>query len=161
MIHAASSISALNFKEDFTNAIRLGVGMYGLKKLDKCMDDLKVTTTLVCYSKNIYPIKCFDRFSYHDLYIGSKGYVVVVNLGYGDGVFYKNVEGYLYGSYIQEIGHRNMDNMYFYSSEYIFNNSEIEIFGENVSLDDFARKNKIPVCKILALFNEHIEKKIV
>jgi len=158
IIHASSSISSLNFYEDFTNYIRVGVGMYGLKKLDKCMDDLKVSIRVVCYSKNVYKIDRIDRFSYHNLYIGKKGYVVMVNLGYGDGFFYRKLKGYINEKLIKEIGKENMDNMYFYSDEYVFDNSEIEIFGDNISMDKYSIKRKIPVCKILAMLNRDIVK---
>ena len=160
IIHASSSISSLNFKENFTNYIRVGIGMYGLKKLDKCMNDLKITTSLYTFSKNIYRIKCIDRFSYHDFYIGKSGYVVMCNLGYGDGLFSKQFRGYYNNLYIKEIGKRNMDNMYFFSKEYVFDNSEIEIFGRHNSLDGYCKKNKIAVCKVLALLNSNIIKKI-
>ena len=158
MIHASSSISSLNFKEDLTTHVRLGVGMYGLKKLDKSMKELKVTTRIVSYSKNIYKIKNLDRFSYHNLYIGKKGYVIMSNLGYGDGFFYNKLRGFINGKYIREIGRENMDNMYFYSEEYVFDNSEIEIFGDNISMDEYSKRMKIPVCKILALLNKNIKK---
>ncbi|MBR3891353.1 MAG: alanine racemase [Bacilli bacterium] len=160
LIHASSSISSLNLKENFTNCIRVGIGMYGLKKLDKCMNKLKVTTSLYAYSKSIYKIKCFNRFSYHDLYIGRKGYVLMCVLGYGDGLFSKKFIGYCNGKYIKEIGNKNMDNMYFYSRDYVFDNSRIELFGSHVSLDRYCKKNKIAVCKILASLNANITKKI-
>ena len=160
MIHASSSISSLNFKENFTNSIRVGIGMYGLKKLDECMNELKVTTSLYCYSKSIYKIKCFDRFSYHNLYIGKKGYVVMSDIGYGDGLFSNKFIGYHNHSFIKEIGNRNMDNMYFYSKDYIFDNTKIEIFGNNISLDKYCKRHNIPVCKALALLNSEISKKI-
>lgn len=162
LIHASSSVSSLCLKENVTNAIRVGVGMYGLKKLIKEMEPLKIVSELKCESKNSYPIKCFDRFSYHDLYFGKKGYVVVVNIGYGDGLFSKEkLKGYIENTNIKEIGNRNMDNMYFYSKDYIMENSEIEIFGKNNLIDDFAKRNKIPVCKIIASLNHNIDKEIV
>ena len=89
LIHASSSISSLVLKEDVTNAIRIGVGMYGLKKLDKSMEKLKIVSELKCEVKNSYKLKYFDRFGYNNRYIGKKGYIIVVNLGYGDGIFYK------------------------------------------------------------------------
>lgn len=160
LIHASSSISSLNLSEDFTNYIRVGIGMYGLKKLDKCMEELKVTTSLYTYSRSIYKIDCFNRFSYHDLYIGKKGYVVMCALGYGDGIFGKKFKGYCKGEYIKEIGNRNMDNMYFYSKNYVFDDSEIEVFGQHISLDKYCKKNRVAVCKVLALLNANIIKKI-
>lgn len=162
LIHASSSISSLVLKENVTNAIRVGVGMYGLKKLTKEMQPLKIVSELKCESKNSYPIKCLDRFSYHDLYLGKKGYVVMVNIGYGDGLFYKEkLKGYVENNNIKEIGNRNMDNMYFYSKDYIMENSEIEIFGRNNLIDNFCKRNKIPVCKVLASLNHNIDKEIV
>lgn len=162
LIHASSSVSSLALKENVTNAIRIGIGMYGLKKLNKEMDDLKIVSELKCESKNSYPIKCFDRFSYHDLYLGKKGYIVMVNVGYGDGMFSRaKLKGYIENTNIKEIGNRNMDNMYFYSKDYIMENSEIEIFGKNNLIDDFAKRNKIPVCKIVASLNHNIDKEIV
>lgn len=162
MIHASSSISGLALEENVTNAIRVGVGMYGLKKLDRVMYPLKIVSQLKCTSKNIYPIKCFDKFSYHNTYIGKKGFVIMVNLGYGDGLFYKNkIKGYVENGYIKEIGIRNMDNMYFYSREYIMDNSLIEIYGKNNKIDDLAKKSKIAVCRLLALLNENIDKEII
>lgn len=162
LIHASSSISSLVLKENDTNAIRIGVGMYGMKKLDKRMDKLKIVSELKCEVKNSYPIKRGDYLGYHSLYLGKKGYVNVVNLGYGDGLFYKEkIRGYINGIYIEEIGVRNMDNMYFYSSDYIMDNSIIEIYGKNNKIDDFSNKTKYAVCRILALLNENIVKKII
>lgn len=162
LIHASSSVSSLILKENVTNAIRIGVGMYGVKKLAKEMDELKITTELKCESKNSYPIRCFNRFSYHDLYVGKKGYVVMANIGYGDGLFSKEkLKGFIENSYIREIGNRNMDNMYFYSKDYIMENSEIEIFGLHNKIDDFCLRKKIPVCKVLASLSPNIKKEIV
>jgi len=162
MVHASSSISSLLLKENVTSAIRVGVGMYGLKKVDKVMNPLKIVSELKCFSQNSYPIKCFDKFSYNNTYLGKKGYVVMANLGYGDGLFYKKkIKGYIENGYIREIGIRNMDNMYFYSRDYIMDNSVIEIYGKNNKLDDLSKKTKIAVCRLLALLNESIEKEIV
>ena len=63
--------------------------------------------------------------------------------------------------YIKEIGIRNMDNMFFYSSDYIMDNSVIEIYGKNNKIDDLSKKTKYAVCRILALLNENIDKKII
>ena len=109
IVHASSSISALLLKEDDTTHIRIGVGMYGLKKLNKVMSPLEISSELKCKIQTIYPIKCFNKFSYHSTYFGKKGYVVMINLGYGDGLFYKNrIKGYLDGIYLKEIGVRNI-----------------------------------------------------
>lgn len=162
IIHASSSISSLLLEENVTNTIRVGVGMYGLKKINKVMNPLKIVSELKCESKNSYPIKCFDKFSYHNTYIGKKGYVVMANIGYGDGLFYKEkIKGYIENGYIKEIGVRNMDNMFFYSREYIMENSMIEIYGKNNKIDDLSKRSHIAVCRILALLNQNIDKKII
>lgn len=162
MIHASSSVSSLILKEDVTNSIRIGVGMYGLKKIVKEMEPLKISTELKCQIQNCYPIKRFDRFSYDNRYFGKKGYIMMANIGYGDGLFFKErLMGYVDDMYIKEIGIRNMNNMYFYSQGYIFNNSEVEIFGKNLKLDDFSIKNKIAVCRLLSLLNKDIKKEII
>ena len=161
-IHASSSISSLVLEENVTNVIRVGVGMYGLKKLDKKMDPLKIVSELKCESKNSYPINCFDKFGYDNRYIGKKGYIVVTNIGYGDGLFYKErIKGYIENAYIKEIGIRNMDNMFFYSRDYIMENSLIEIYGKHNKIDDLSKRTHIAVCRILALLNANIDKKII
>lgn len=162
VIHASSSVSSLVLEENITNAVRIGVGMYGLKKLTNKMENLKIVSELKCESINSYMIKNMDTFSYHNRYIGKKGYVIMVNVGYGDGLFYKNrIKGYVENTYIKEIGRRNMDNMYFYSKDYIMDKSEIELFGKNNKIDDFSLKYKIPVCQILASLNNNISKIII
>jgi alanine racemase len=86
----------------------------------------------------------------------------MANIGYGDGLFYKEkVIGYVENGYIKEIGNRNMDNIYFYSSEYLLDNSMIEIYGKHNKIDEISKKSKIPVCQILALLNCNIERKLV
>lgn len=162
IIHASSSISSLVLNENITNAIRVGVGMYGLKKLVKEMDPLKITTELKGEIKNSYKIKRLDKFSYDNTYFGKKGYIVMMNIGYGDGLFYKKrIKGYVDGEYIKEIGVRNMDNMYFYSPNYIIENSIVEIYGKHIKLDKIAKTNKIAVCRLLALLNTNIKKQII
>jgi hypothetical protein len=54
-----------------------------------------------------------------------------------------------------------MDNMYFYSREYIMENSLIEIYGKHNKLDDISKRNKIAVCRLLALLNSNIDKQII
>ena len=162
IIHASSSISSLLLEESSTNAIRVGIGMYGLKKLVKEMLPLKIASELKCQSKNIYPIKFLDNFSYNCKFYGKKGFIVMINLGYGDGIFIPHkLKGYLDSNYIKEIGIRNMDNMYFYSREYIMDNTIIEIYGKHNKIDDISRRYHIPVCQIMAMLNENIEKVVV
>ena len=162
LIHASSSVSSLILKEEVTDTIRIGVGMYGLKKIVKEMEPLKVVSELKCSIKNSYVIKRFDSFSYDNKYYGKKGYIYMVNLGYGDGLFYKyKLKGYIEGRYIKEIGTRNMDNMYFYSEHYLMDNSVIEIYGEHNKIDTISKKTKIAVCRLLALLNVGIHKQII
>lgn len=162
LIHASSSVSSLILDEDVTDAIRVGIGMYGLRKITRNMSDLKIASELKCSVKNTYKIKNFNKFGYDNTYIGKRGYILVVNVGYGDGLFYKNrIKGYVNNMYIKEIGVRNMDNMFFYSESYVMENSMIEIYGRINKLDDISKKNHISVYRLISLLNAQINKKII
>ena len=162
MLHASSSISSLVLRENVTNAIRIGVGMYGLKKVVKEMAPLRITTELKCEIKNSYKIKNGDTFSYGNIYHGKSGYIFMANIGYGDGLFYhKKMKGIIEGDFIKEIGTRNMDNTYFFSKNYFLEGSIIEIYGNNVKMDYISKKNRIAVCRLLALLNANIKKEII
>ncbi len=162
IIHASSSVSSLILDEDVSDAIRVGIGMYGLRKINKRMNNLKIVGELKCSVDNIYKINNLDRFGYDNRYFGKKGYIVMINMGYGDGLFFnKKIRGYIDNGYIREIGIRNMNNTFFYSQSYIMDNSMIEIYGKNNKLDDLAKKLNISVYRLISLLNKDIEKMII
>ena len=130
LIHDASTnnVSLLNL--DKTNAIRIGLGLYGLK------DNLKPILSIKSPIINIIKVKKNEGVSYHSSFIAPKdGYIVTIPFGYGDG-WYKNIK-IINKDYIQA-GDMTMNYTMFFSENYP-KNYEIEIIGKynkisNISL---------------------------
>ncbi len=151
LIHDVSSnnVSLLNL--DYTNSIRIGLGLYGLNYITKPI--LSLVSPII----NIIKIKKNESVSYHSSFIAPKdGYILTIPFGYGDG-WYKNIE-IIFKDLIQA-GDMTMNYTMFFSEEYP-KFKEIEIIGSNNKVLNMSLINKISPYEIITKLSPFIHRKV-
>lgn len=163
LIHASSSVSSLLLKEDFTNAIRIGIGLYGLNCSNKEMNDLKPVLSLYSFNASCTPVKRNQRIGYDYKYKSKKdGFLVLSPIGYGLGYLRRNhYHAFIKGEYLKQISNVCMDCCIFFSSHKIKNNERIELIGPHIKADMLAKKNKCSVYEMVTLLNNKIKRIVI
>ena len=86
LIHASSSVSSLLLKENFTNACRIGIGLYGLNHRYEIMKELKPVLSLYSYVDKCSLIRKNSKVGYDYMFkTPSDGYLILSPIGYGLG----------------------------------------------------------------------------
>ena len=151
LIHDVSSSSTPLLNLDYTNAIRIGLGLYGLVKNTKPVMSIKSPIT------NIIKIKKNESVSYHSSFIAPKdGYILTIPFGYGDG-WYKNIE-ILNKDYIQA-GDMTMNYTMFYSEKFP-KTFEIEILGKYNKIQNISLIHKISPYELITKINPLLLRKV-
>lgn len=147
IIHDVSSNNVSLLSLDYTNSIRLGLGLYGLNFITKPILSLKSPII------NIIKVQKNECISYHSSYIvPSDGYIVTIPFGYGDG-WYKNIE-IIAPNFIQA-GEMTMNYTMFFTEKYP-NIKEIEIIGKYNKITNISLIYKISPYEIITKLNPFI-----
>lgn len=152
IIHDVSTnnVSLLDLK--YTNAIRIGLGLYGLTYNTKPILTLKAPII------NIIKVSKNESVSYHSSFIApSDGYILTIPFGYGEG-WYKNIE-IINKNYIQA-GEMTMNYTMFFSKDYP-KEKEIEILGSTNKMINISLINKISPYEIVTKLSPFINRYII
>lgn len=160
LIHASSSNSSILLKEDFTNACRIGIGLFGLCDSSSA---LKPVLSFYSYVDSCSPINKNCKIGYDYAFkTHSKGYLILSPVGYSNGytrgkkyyAFYKN-------NYIKQISNVCMDCCIYFSKTPIKINDKIELFGENIRINNIAKKSKKSPYEIITLLSKDIKRIVI
>ncbi len=135
-IHSANSSGMFTLKEDFTNAVRPGLAMYGY--LDE--PNLKPVASLFSQISQIKLLAANEPISYNGLYhTQTAGYIATLPIGYADGInpLGKNRQVYLANNYYPIVGSICMDQLMFAVDQPYPTNTEVEIFGEHLTMAEY------------------------
>lgn len=156
-IHAASSRSSLTFKEDFTNAVRVGIGLYG----GILEYGLKNTASLFSEVINIRQVKANTSIGYDGLYTTVKDtYIATLPIGYADGLLRSDSGNFvaINGSKYPIVGNICMDQVMIEVDEKVSMFDQVEIFGDQVSINDIALKRNTINYEILTTISKRVER---
>lgn len=159
-IHASSSRSALYYKEDYTNAVRIGIGLYG------GLDDfkLKCVATLKTEVVSLRKVTQGDRISYEGNYTVSKDSIIAtLPIGYADGVLRADtgnkvrINDKLYPI----VGNICMDQLMLEVDESVTLHDTVEIFGESISITHIANHRNTINYEVLTGISNRVERKYI
>lgn len=142
-IHASSSAASIKYGDDFTNAVRPGIILYGIKPSNDI--DFSLKPVLSLYSKIIHlkEIATGERIGYGNSYISKNGMVIAtIPIGYGDGWLRRNavVPVYINDQYCEIVGRICMDMMMVKVDSDAKVGDVVELIGSHVTADDIASK---------------------
>ena len=157
-IHASSSNSALSLKEDFTNAVRIGVGLYGGIN----SHNLKPTAKLYSEVVSIRMINKRSSVSYDGLFIAEEDTLIAtIPIGYGDGVLRSDKNNYVFvnNKKYPIIGNICMDQLMIKVDEDVSLFDKVEFFGDNISIFDIAKNRNTIYYEIITLISNRVYRK--
>lgn len=155
-IHCDNTDASIKFKEDFTNAFRVGIGMYGFSSSKlRLFPSVSLMTRIVsCKS-----VTRGEKVSYGLTHTFAKnGYVCTLPIGYADGILRinQNRKVYIDGRYYDIVGRICMDQMMIFSDKPFSRGVDVEIFGPHIPLTLMAQElNTIPY-EILCCISDRV-----
>ncbi len=155
-IHCDNSDATIFFKDDLSNACRLGISMYGISPYK---DDLKQALGLYSRCFMIKNVEKGATIGYGATYTTQEDEVIgTVPIGYADGLIRKN-QGrsvYIDGEYAEIVGRVCMDQCMIRLKKPHELNSVVEIFGEHVTLNEMAKDLETIPYEIICLISGRV-----
>lgn len=153
-VHCMNSDAALNFSEDFSNSMRIGIGLFGL-------NDQKLKNVVSLYSKivSIREIEKDETVGYNGIFKAeNKTLIATLPIGYADGFLRLNHTNKVFskGRYFNIVGNVCMDQLMVAIDENLKLDDEVEFFGEHLSLNDLAKKNHLTSYEYLTLLSDRV-----
>jgi alanine racemase len=138
--------------DDFTSAIRIGMGLYSSSQ-----DVL----TLIAYICRVKKIEKGDLVGYHlQESIKEDGYLLTISFGYADGWHIKRkTRAFIDNVFIHQVGETCMDYMMFYIPFYP-QGKYVQLISKNNPLDQLEHLYNESRYTILASLNQRIKRKI-
>lgn len=155
-MHAANTAGALYHKENFTNMVRAGIALYGIEPNGNEITPLKQVMTLKTRVVMVKEIKKGERVGYGFTYRANKDcYIATVPIGYADGIIRKNQNRFvsINDHFYQIVGRVCMDQMMIKVDENVHLGDEVEIFGDQISLNQMAKELDTIPYEILVLLS--------
>ena len=156
-IHASSSNSALIFKEDYTNACRIGIGKFGGIK----SHGLQSTSSLYTKVISLREVSKGSSVGYDGRYESKdKEYVASIKIGYGDGFLRADtglmvmINDRLY----PVVGNVCMDIAMVLVDEHVKLYDKVEIFGDKNSIEELAKHRGSIVYEVLTLISSRVKR---
>ena len=163
LLHASSSVSSLLLKENYTNACRIGIGLYGLNHRYEVMREVKPVLSLYSKVDKCTAIAKGSKIGYDYLFkTPSNGYLILSPIGYGLGYLIRQkYQAFYKGEFLRQMCRVSMDCCIYFSSKPINEGEKIELLGENVRVDDVARINKCSPYEVVTLLSKNIKRIVI
>lgn len=155
-IHASNTDAAIAFKDEVSNYVRCGLGLLGYSSYKS---ELKPCVSLHSKVINTKLAKKDTAISYGQHYrLSQDEYIATVAIGYADGLLRHNSGHHVYidGEYAEIVGSICMDQMMVHINKPVAINSDVEIFGEHISLYDMAKDNQTIPYEILTSISDRV-----
>lgn len=157
-IHAEASDAAIYLKDDISNYVRIGLGLFGYTNID---NDIGLLPAIKLKAEVIYSKKVNkgEGVSYSHHYISDgEGYINTVAIGYADGiskdlenkrVFLQDEEGHVVGKVCMDLLMVKTKNKHKAGDL-------VEIFGDHIDL--YERRNELNtcICQIICSLAERV-----
>lgn len=156
-VHAANSYASLKFKEDFTNSIRVGIGLYG----GMTSFGLKNVATLKTEVSLIRSLNKGDTVSYDGNYIAKNNHkIAILTIGYADGISRSDSgnDVFINNKYYPIIGSVCMDQIMVKIDDNINLYDQVEIFGDNISIESIAHKRDTIDYEVLTSISKRVKR---
>ena len=155
-IHTSNTDATVHFKDEVSNYVRCGLGLLGMSSYHS---DLKPCLSLYSTIINSKTIKEASAVSYGQHYkLVTGDHIATLPIGYADGVIRKNTgrKVYLEGSYATIVGSICMDQMMIKTDKAYPVGTQVEIFGDHVSIFEMAKDLDTIVYEILTNLSDRL-----
>jgi len=156
-IHASNSDACFHFKDDdLSNAVRLGIGLYGYSKYH---DDLIPALALYTQVALLKHVPAGQTVSYNCTYTATKDEIIAtLPIGYADGFFRKNQGRFVFinDAKAQLVGRICMDQCMIRLDKEAKVGDEVEIFGPHIKLADMAAELDTTIHEVISLIAERV-----
>ena len=144
-IHCDNSDATVWFKDDLSNACRIGISIYGINTYtDELRHPVSLHTTVTMVKK----IKAGEKIGYGSTYTAMKDEIIAtLPIGYADGFIRANKGRSVWcdGMLCQVVGNICMDQTMVRLEHEVPLNTPVEVFGPHIHLEDMAADlNTIP-----------------
>lgn len=160
-MHAANTAGALYHHEDFTNMVRAGIALYGIEPNGNEITPLKQVMSLKTRVVMVKALKKGERVGYGFTYRAKHDcYIATVPIGYADGIVRKNQNRFVLinDRYYQIVGRVCMDQMMIKVDDTVKVGDEVEIFGEQITLNQMAKELETIPYEILVLLSLRVQR---
>lgn len=155
-IHIQNTLGAIKYNIDFCNAVRIGIGQFGLLSSEeendiygkKLKQALKMEVRVTQYKEN------YNDYIGYDLTEFVTGNIATVRMGYHDGLV-RSFGGYQFKSGAKIVGLICMCQAMLKVSE---NSEYIEIFGDKENIYDLLKYGKISTYEFLVSLSTRVNK---
>lgn len=155
-IHTSNTDATVAFNDEVSNYVRCGLGLLGYSSYKS---ELKPCASLHSKVINCKLAKKDTAISYGQHYhLLEDEYIATVAIGYADGLLRSNTGRHVYidGEYAEIVGSICMDQMMVHINKPAAIKSDVEIFGEHISLYDMANDNKTIPYEILTSISDRV-----
>ncbi len=160
-IHCDNSDATLYFKDDLSNACRVGIAMYGVSSFSS---DLNHPLSLYSEVTHVKTIKAGETVGYGATYTAAKDEIIAtIPIGYADGFIRANQGRRVYvdGQYAEVVGRVCMDQCMVRLDHEVPLGTTCEIFGRHIPLEKMAEElNTIPY-EIICLISDRVTRRYV
>lgn len=152
-IHLVSS-STLDYDLSTTNAVRIGLGLYGLSEQKNTKQVLSLYSPII----NVIKVKKDDYVGYNNSYtVRNEGYIYTTPIGYQSGLLLKyKLSPRINNKKLSIAGKKCMNMTMLFSKDRYFEGQDICWTDENNTLIDIANKNKVSIYELIVLLNNNI-----
>lgn len=145
MIHIANSAATIKYENKYTNAVRVGIMLYGLSPNNNInlSFDLKQAISLYTKLNHVKYLSKGKKVSYNGIYETSTGeWIGTVPIGYGDGWDRRMNNGlaYIDGNYCNIIGRICMGQTMIKLPCKMSEGTVVELIGPNIHVNDVAKR---------------------
>ena len=155
-IHGDNSDATLSLKEDFTNAVRLGISMYGVNSYGvKLRYPISLHTRVAMIKK----VNKGERIGYGLTYETKEDEIIAtLPIGYADGLIRKNQgrKVYIDGMFCEIVGRVCMDQIMVRLDREVEVGCDVEIFGPHIHLEEMAEELETIPYEIICLISGRV-----
>ena len=153
-VHCDNSDATAFFKEDTSNACRIGISLYGISTYEKSFSEVVM----------VKHMHAGDTIGYGATYTAKDDEIIAtLPIGYADGFVRANQgrQVYVDGQYADIVGRVCMDQVMIHLEHEVPVKTVVEIFGEHISLEKMAEElNTIPY-EIICLLSSRVTRRYI
>ncbi len=155
-IHSSNSDATMHYEEDITNAVRVGLVMYGYSTYDKEVEPImSYYTRLSCVKK----VKKGERIGYSQTYeLKEDAWIGTIPIGYADGWTRANQGRYCYigDEKCEFVGRVCMDQAMILLPHEFPVDASVELIGKHISVEDIAKDLHTISYEIMCLISDRV-----
>lgn len=160
-IHCDNSDATIFFKDDLSNACRVGITLYGMSPYKK---DLHKAISLYSTVSMTKVVKKGETIGYGATYTASEDEMIAtIPIGYADGFIRANQgrKVYIDGQYCEVVGRVCMDQCMVRLEKDVKPGTVVEIFGEHIDLEEMAKELNTISYEIICLISDRVTRKYI